>query len=572
VSDRELIVLKFGGSVLTDESTLRRAVHEIHRWRRDDYRVVAVVSALAGTTDELLRECQDLAGESADHAVAAVVAGGELHCASLLGLLLDRAGIPARVLSPGVVNLVAEGAALDADPLTLDAGAILAASDRDSVVVVPGYVARDSQGRTVLLGRGGSDLTALFVASRLHARNCRLVKDVDGLYAWDPAVPGPRPSRYASVTWQDALRTDGSIVQHKAIRFAERHGRSFELGALNTEHPTTVGEGPTRPGAGSSPRTPLRVGLLGLGTVGGGVFELVRGMPECFEVTSICVRDLDRPRGEAVDPQLLTTDPQETLNRADVVVEAWGALEPAREWVERALGAGKHVVSANKTLVAVAGRELADLALREGSSLAYSAAVGGCLPLLERLTRAAGDVALVRGVLNGTANFVLDGLDAGRELESVLAEARALGFAELDAQRDLSGADAADKLAVLAGVLGLRLAPEAVEREAIDAEVAERIRHSTTGTVLRQVSTLRITAAGARAEVRLEELEPGDPLAAVRAEENAAVVELTSGERSFVAGRGAGRWPTAESVVGDLLEIERRRGARAEEVSAHRVV
>lgn len=574
-------MLKFGGSVLTDESTLRRAVHEIHRWRRDDYRVVAVVSALAGTTDALLGECQSLAGESADHAVAAVVAGGELHCASLLGLLLDRAGIPARVLSPSAVNLVAEGAALDADPVAVDAGAVLSATSRDHVVVVPGYVARDARGRTVVLGRGGSDLTALFLAARLHARRCRLVKDVDGLYAWDPALDGPRPARYESATWQDALRTDGSIVQHKAVRCAERHGQSFELGALNTEHPTTVGEGPTRHGPSRAPRRPLRVALLGLGTVGGGVFELLRGLPELFQVTSVCVRDPKRPRTVDVDVGRLTTDPLEAVRGADVVVEAWGGTNPARQWVGHALAQGRHVVTANKALVASAGEDLAQLARQNACAFRYSAAVGGCLPLLERASVASSAVTLVRGVLNGTANFVLDGLEAGRSLEALLAEARELGFAERRGDRDLSGEDAADKLCVLASALGHRLAPESVERDVIDAAVEGRIRRSTSGTVLRQVSTLRIGSGSpdgehlrtprVQATVRLEELDAGDPLAAVRAEQNAAVLEHESGDRSFVAGRGAGRWPTAESVVGDLLDLARRRGARQESASVQRV-
>ena len=330
MSARRLIVLKFGGSVLRDEDTLSLAVHEIQRWRRDDYRVVAVVSALAGTTEELLRSCRRFAPESADHAVAAVIAGGELHCAALLGLHLDRAGIPARVLSPGAIGLISDGPALNAEPKLLNSRPIQDALDSDEVVVVPGFVAHDKLGRTVVLGRGGSDLTALFLASRLRAARCRLVKDVDGLYDRDPATPGTMPDRYASVSWHDALKTDGAIVQHKAIRFARAHGLTFELGNVNGVQPTLVGAGPTELDLHRRSSSPLRVALLGLGTVGGGLYELLKGMPDLFEVTSVLVREPHRPRDVEVDANLLTTDARAAVKNVDIVVEAIGGTSPAK--------------------------------------------------------------------------------------------------------------------------------------------------------------------------------------------------------------------------------------------------
>jgi homoserine dehydrogenase len=241
-----LVVLKFGGSVLRDETTLRLAALEIRRWRRDGHRVVAVVSALAGTTDDLFAKCRRLCQSPRPESVATVVGLGEMQSAALLGLHLDCEGVPACVLSPAAIRLIATGDPLDATPTELDAGIVNRAIDREGVVVVPGYVATDQAGRMVVLGRGGSDLTALFLADRLAADRCRLIKDVDGLYERDPAGVGPAPRRFVVATWGDALATDGAIIQHKAIGFAQLHGIEFELGGLSGSSPTRIGPGPTR--------------------------------------------------------------------------------------------------------------------------------------------------------------------------------------------------------------------------------------------------------------------------------------------------------------------------------------
>ncbi|MCA9298883.1 MAG: hypothetical protein KDA28_07445, partial [Phycisphaerales bacterium] len=263
-----LIVLKFGGSVLTDAKRLRIAVHEIYRWRREGWQVVAVVSALHGRTDALEA---DLHPHADPHARASYLASGEREAASLLGVQLDRAGLPASVFGPGQIGLLATGHPLDAHPYDVDRERLRDALDRDGVVVVPGFIANDTDGRIVTLGRGGSDLTALFLAHALDADRCRLIKDVDGLYDDDPARAGAR--RYDAATFEDALDTDGSIVQHKAVHFAIEHERPFELGRCNGTRPTSIGPGPTTFGEPDLPR-PLRVAILGHGCVGGGVLDL----------------------------------------------------------------------------------------------------------------------------------------------------------------------------------------------------------------------------------------------------------------------------------------------------------
>jgi homoserine dehydrogenase len=238
---QRLIVLKFGGSVLQNEDSLALAVTEIDRWQRQDWRVIAVVSALGGHTDRILERCESLSPNSSAASKAAALSNGEANSAALLGLLLDRSHINASVCSPGGIGLIAAGEPLDATPTQLDTANCQALLDLEGTLVVPGYVGVDPLGRPVVFGRGGSDLTALFLAHQLSAGTCRLIKDVDGLYTHDPTAPGIPPERYVHATWDDALRTDGSIVQHKAVRFAQEHGIRFELCECGGINPTLIG-------------------------------------------------------------------------------------------------------------------------------------------------------------------------------------------------------------------------------------------------------------------------------------------------------------------------------------------
>ncbi|MCL4740764.1 MAG: hypothetical protein KJZ54_01020 [Phycisphaerales bacterium] len=235
-----VIVLKFGGSVLRDESAVRTAADEAARFVNDGWRVVAVVSALEGTTDRLLAQSRGYGDRPHAPSVALLLATGELTSAALLGLALAQRRLTVETLDAASIGLRTTDDPLDASPLSLDEPTTLGALARASVIVVPGFVGRDATGRTTLLGRGGSDLTALFVADRLGAA-CRLVKDVDGLYEWDPAAPGPRPRRYSTLPWEQALRLDGTIVQHKAVRWAQQHGLSFEVSCIGGRSASRVG-------------------------------------------------------------------------------------------------------------------------------------------------------------------------------------------------------------------------------------------------------------------------------------------------------------------------------------------
>jgi homoserine dehydrogenase len=239
VSD-PIIVLKFGGSVLLDELHVRAAAEEVSRFVREGYRVVAVVSALEGTTDRLLSQAKHYGPRPHEAATATLLATGELTSTALLGLALDALGVSVETLDAAGIGLRTSGDVLDSSPVALDVEAVRGALSRVRAIVTPGFVGRDDLNRTTLLGRGGSDLTALFIARRLGA-SCRLVKDVDGLYEWDPAKAGPAPRRYESMGWEGALALDGTIVQHKAVRWAREHGLAFEVGALGDREGTRVG-------------------------------------------------------------------------------------------------------------------------------------------------------------------------------------------------------------------------------------------------------------------------------------------------------------------------------------------
>lgn len=562
MSSERLVVLKFGGSVLLDEARMRVAVHEIYRFRRDGLRVVAVVSALAGRTDQLLAQAATLGVRPSDHTPASILATGEFESARLLGMQLERAGVPGRVLMPQETRLIAAGDALDAVPTSLDAGAVQSCLACEGVVVIPGYVAIDRTGRSVVLGRGGSDLTAIFFAQRLSAQRCRLIKDVDGLYDRDPASSAA-VRRYSYATYEDALSTDGTIVQRKAVCFARDHRIEFELGRFNSDAPTVIGRGPTRYDAATRDTPPVRIGLLGFGVVGGGVYRLLRTLTNRFRVTGVVTRGSKHGKATGARAPLFARDVEELLARGvDIVVEAIGGTAAARTAIQAALRSGASVVTSNKAVLAEHGRRLREIARGAGVGLIGGASVGGSAPVLERLAaKPRGSVRSIRAILNGTANFVLSRCAAGIGFDDAVVEAQRRGLTEADPARDLTGVDAADKLRVIADYLGLeRVAARQVARDEL-TEASVRRALCQEGRP-RHVAYL---ATNKPPGVRLLNLSENDPLATIEHEENAAMIESIDGSVEMVRGKGAGRWPTAEAVVADLLQIERERNAAVRE-------
>lgn len=564
---RETIVLKFGSSVLQTPSDVPNAVHEIYGWYRAGHRVVAIVSAIGQGTNWLLNQARELSASPDPHSLAELLATGERASAALLGIALDRAGIPARVVDPREIRFTALGPVLNSEPATVLSSKLEELLAATPVLVVPGFFGHDAGGRLHLLGRGGSDLSAAFLAGALRAGRCRLIKDVDGVYDRDPAISSDAPAhRFATLDYQTAVEKAAPLIQPKAVRFLERHSASAEVAGLAQAYESIVG---TRENTivDSGARPPTSVLLLGLGTVGSGVYRRLRALPQHFQVVGALCLDPAKHEADGVPPELLHGPESRISSLApDVVVDALPGLEPSRALVRDWLDRGVSVVSANKRLIAEAGQELGRVARQSGAKLRYSAAVGGSAPMIEEIQRqsARGEIRSIAGVLNGTCNFVLDRCAEGLSLEEAVAEAQAKGFAETDPSEDLSGADAARKLQILCRhafgkeTAGLDVHPLSA------AGLAQARQEKRRDQVLRIVARSWQQSGQLFGEVRLTALDPDDPLFTVHGEWNRLVIARSDGTRLTVSGRGAGRWPTTEAVIADLLDLRhRQRGAVA---------
>jgi homoserine dehydrogenase len=303
------------------------------------------------------------------------------------------------------------------------------------------------------------------------------------------------------------------------------------------------------------------VALLGLGTVGLGVYRLLEACPGSFEVAGIAVRDPARHAGE-VPAELLGTDAPAVVDAAEIVVEAIVGEEPAASLAQRALAAGKPVVSANKSLVAARGPELARLAARHDAALRFSAAVGGAVPVLETAARlaATGRLRSIEGALNGTTGFVLDRLAEGHSLPEAVRRAQAEGLAEADPSHDLEGIDLEAKLRVLSRVAFGREA-ETVSRTGITGMLPALRRDDGEEGRVRLIGRLDFDGRRVRASVAPERLPAAHPLGGLRDEQNGVVFHRHDGPPVVLRGKGAGRWPTAEAVVADLFDLAREREA-----------
>jgi homoserine dehydrogenase len=316
----------------------------------------------------------------------------------------------------------------------------------------------------------------------------------------------------------------------------------------------------------------VRVGLLGCGTVGSAVVRLLEANAEdivrragCrLDVAWVAVRDPGRKRDVPVPADRFTADPAAVVRdpQIDVVAELMGGVEPARTLLLEAIGAGKHVVTANKELLASRGRELFDAADAAGVDLAFEGSVGGGIPLVHPLKESlAGErIARMLGIVNGTTNFVLDRMsDEGLSFPEALAEAERMGIAEPDPSEDIEGNDAAAKCAILASIaFNARVVSGDVYREGIagisreDIEFAARL-----GYVIKLLATAELADGEVAARVHPAMVPLDHPLAAVRGTFNAVFMEGPNVGQLMFYGPGAGGGPTATAVVGDLIDVAR---------------
>ncbi|MEM8961850.1 MAG: aspartate kinase, partial [Acidobacteriota bacterium] len=454
-NDQPIAVVKLGSSILVDDSSLRAAVHELYRYIRNGERVIAVASAQMGTTDTLLGRADAVAKKPPRSCVASLASTGEWISAALLTVAADDAGIDAALVDPFHLGLRVKGDPFEAEPVDLDARHLKNLLDRHPLVVVPGFVGVGEGDSICLLGRGGSDLTAIYLAAKLGAR-CLVVKDVDGWFTDDPRTE-PNAKHYRTLSWEDAVAHPAPVMQDRAVIMAQKLGLPFELRAIGSKGGTHVGELDTYLDS-IHRRPPLDVVVLGCGTVGTGVVRHLLDHPDRYCLRSILVGNASRERESFVPTPLITDDPDRALAEpADLVIEVMGGLEPAAGLIERGLRKGASVVTANKELIADRGDHFSALAQAHGGEIRESAAVGGAVPMLETVRRIATrrDIHGLRGVVNGTCNYVLDRIAAGIPFADAVAEAQEAGFAEADPTADLSGADAARKLLLLARAAGV---------------------------------------------------------------------------------------------------------------------
>jgi homoserine dehydrogenase len=314
---------------------------------------------------------------------------------------------------------------------------------------------------------------------------------------------------------------------------------------------------------------PLGVGLLGLGTVGSGVARVLttksaaleRRIGRRVEICKVLVRDPSRPRN-ILGGGPLVTDATAVLDdpSVDVVIEVLGGEEPARTLILQAIERGKHVVTANKEVMAKHGRVILAAAAERGVSVAYEASVGGGIPLIGpfQLDLAANDITSVVGIVNGTTNYILTRMtESGASFADALREAQELGYAEPDPTNDVEAWDAAYKLAILASLaFGTPVMPDQVFREGI-TQVSQRdiLYAAEMGYRVKLLAIARLVDGQVEARVHPALVHQGSMLASVDGSFNAVQIEGDLIGTALFYGRGAGSEPTASAVVADLIAL-----------------
>lgn len=315
----------------------------------------------------------------------------------------------------------------------------------------------------------------------------------------------------------------------------------------------------------------IKIGLLGLGTVGGGVYKLIERQREepadkteaQLEIAGILVYDIHKIR-QGVDPSVLTDRWDDIIGNEEIeiVIEVMGGIEPARTIILEALNAGKNVVTANKDLVAEYGGELLDAAKSNGVDFLFEAAVAGGIPIIRPLKQCltANEIDEVIGIINGTTNYILTKMfEEGMDFDEALRKATELGYAEADPTADIEGMDAGRKLAIMASIaFHSRVVFSQVYTEGITRISARDIAYAKEfGSVIKLLGVAHNTDHGIEVAVHPMLIGQNHPLASVRDSFNAVFVHGDAVDDVMFYGRGAGEMPTASAIMGDVIDVIR---------------
>ncbi len=320
----------------------------------------------------------------------------------------------------------------------------------------------------------------------------------------------------------------------------------------------------------------IHVGLLGLGTVGSGVYKLLDDHKQELEfqlgtkliIDKILVNSLDKERlidGKVLDKQLFTTNAEDIFANKDIqiVIEVMGGVDQAYNYMKQALGASKSVVTANKDVLALYGVELSDLATKNNCDIYYEASVGGGIPIIRSLTEglASDKITRILGIVNGTTNYILTKMSKeGMSYDDALTLAKKLGFAEPDPTSDVEGYDAARKMVILSSLgFSMPMKLEDVYTRGISQVETEDIEYSKNlGFTIKLIGYADIKDGAAEVSVQPTLLPDNHPLASVNNENNAVFLQGEAVGETMFYGPGAGAMPTATAIVSDVISVAKR--------------
>lgn len=549
----KIAVLKFSGSLLSKIEEIPQAVHEVYQYLCAGYRVLAVVSAM----DDNNTKYPGLEDFEAEGFIppalefAELLATGETAAACLFTMGLDRAGIKAKKLHHQC--LLTKNSLLNSDPESFTTDLVTSLFERYSVLVLPGAIGYDQAKKVTLLGQKGADYTAIYAAWSLHADTCIIYKDVNGLYGKEAS--DAELKRYETLSYTDLLKLPSPGIHHKAIKFAEAQNISFDIKSLTNIYKTTVGSAPSTFFSQNETIKPLKVALLGLGTVGLGVYKHLLANQHLFSIVGVAVKDIKKHEREQLPKHLISSNWEETIARnCDVVIELTGDSTNSEAIIRQALTQKCHVITANRALIAEKGAKLCQFAAQNKVQLLYSASIGGAIPVIEMLQNL-NNVKAITGILNSTCNFILDKVKEGQTLNHTLSLTKILGLSENESTLDLYGIDASQKAIILSRVAFGR-DPDSIDITGIQYLDESKIREAyQSGKNIRLVVNCTLENNTIAAKIEPIAIDTNHSLAHVTGTQNAILIHTQQGEKIELHGTGGGRWPVAESVFADLLAL-----------------